>query len=91
MVKQRPQRGEYTLRILCAIALLAVPAAAQPSTTYRDVQGQISGTATTSGNVTTYRDRMGRMTGTAERRPDGSVQYRDSMGRATGSARAPGW
>ena len=78
-----------TLAIAVALALLAGSAVAQPSTTFRDAQGRISGTASTSGNVTTYRDAQGRMTGTAERQRDGSVQYRDAMGRLTGSATAP--
>jgi YD repeat-containing protein len=75
---------------LFAVALLAVSsAAAQPSTTFRDAQGRLTGTASTSGSVTTYRDAQGRLTGTAERQRDGSVQYRDAMGRRTGSATAP--
>ena len=70
------------------MALLAGPAVAQQQT-YRNERGQITGTASTSGNATTFRDRNGRMTGTAERQRDGSVQYRDSMDRLTGSAPAP--
>jgi YD repeat-containing protein len=75
--------------LLCIAVLLSVPAAAQPSTTFRDAQGRISGTATTSGTTTTYRDRNGRITGIAERQRDGSVQYRDAQGRLSGSATAP--
>jgi YD repeat-containing protein len=52
-------------------------------------RGQITGSASTSGNVTTFRDRQGRISGTAERQRDGSMQYRDAMGRLTGSATAP--
>jgi len=78
-----------TITIAVVLTIAGGTAVAQPSTTFRDAQGRISGTASTSGNVTTYRDRSGRMTGTAERQRDGSVQYRDAMGRLTGSATAP--
>ena len=77
-----------TITIAVTLALLAGPAVAQQQT-YRNERGQISGTASTSGNVTTYRNAQGRLTGTAERQRDGSVQYRDAMGRLTGSATAP--
>ena len=77
-----------TITLAAVLALLAGPAVAQQQT-YRNERGQITGTASTSGNVTTFRDRSGRMTGTAERQRDGSVQYRDAMGRLTGSATAP--
>jgi YD repeat-containing protein len=77
-----------TITLAAVLALLAGPALAQQQT-YRNERGQITGTASTSGNVTTFRDRSGRMTGTAERQRDGSVQYRDAMGRLTGSATAP--
>jgi len=76
-----------TIAIAVALALLAGPAVAQQQT-FRNERGQITGTASTSGNVTTFRDRSGRITGTAERMRDGSVQYRDAMGRLTGSATA---
>ena len=78
-----------TITIAIALALLAGPAVARPSTTFYDAQGQITGTASTNGNVTTFRDRSGRVTDTAERQRDGSVQYRDAVGRLTGSATAP--
>ena len=68
-----------TIAIAVALALLAGPAVAQQQT-FRNERGQITGTASTSGNVTTFRDRSGRITGTAERMRDGSVQYRDAMG-----------
>jgi len=77
-----------TITIAVTLALLAGPAVAQQQT-YRNSRGQITGSASTIGNVTTFRDRSGRMTGTAERQRDGSVQYRDAMGRLTGSATAP--
>ena len=51
------------------LALLVGPAVAQQQT-FRNERGQITGSASTSGNVTTYRDRSGRMTGTAERMRD---------------------
>jgi YD repeat-containing protein len=78
-----------TITLAAVLALLAGAAATQPSTTFHNERGQITGSSSTSGNVTTFRDRSGRMTGTAERMRDGSVQYRDAMGRLTGSARAP--
>ena len=55
-----------TITLAAVLALLAGPAVAQQQT-YRNERGQITGTASTSGNVTTFRDRSGRMTGTAER------------------------
>jgi YD repeat-containing protein len=66
------------IALALALALLLTPAVAQPSTTFYNERGQITGSSSTSGNVTTFRDRSGRMTGTAERMPDGSVQYRDA-------------
>jgi YD repeat-containing protein len=78
-----------TITLAAVLALLlAGPALAQQQT-FRNERGQITGTASTSGNVTTFRDRSGRLTGSAERMRDGSVQYRDAMGRMTGSATAP--
>jgi hypothetical protein len=77
-----------TITLAAVLALLVGPAVAQQQA-YRNERGQITGTASTSGNVTTFRDRSGRMTGTAERQRDGSVQYRDAMGRLTVSATAP--
>jgi len=76
------------ITLATVLALLAEPAVAQPSTTFYDAQGRITGSSSTSGNVTTFRDRSGRLTGTAERMRDGSVQYRDARGRLTGSATA---
>ena len=78
-----------TIILAAVLALLAGAAVAQPSTTFYNDRGQITGSSSTSGNVTTFRDRSGRMTGTAERMRDGSVQYRDAMGTLTGSATAP--
>ena len=74
-----------TITLAAVLTLLAGPDVAQQ----QNERGQITGTASTSGNVTTFRDRSGRMTGTAEGQRDGSVQYRDAMGRLTGSATAP--
>ena len=77
-----------TITLAAVLALLAGPAVAEQQT-FRNERGQITGTASTSGNVTTFRDRSGRLTGTTERQRDGSVQYRDAMDRLTGSATAP--
>jgi len=77
-----------TITLAAVLALLAGPAVAQQQT-FRNERGQITGTASSGGNVTTFRDGSGRMTGTAERMRDGSAQYRDAMGRLTGSATAP--
>jgi YD repeat-containing protein len=46
---------------------LAGAAAAEPTQLFYNERGQITGSASTSGNVTTFRDRTGKMTGTAER------------------------
>ena len=78
-----------TIILAAVLALLAGAAVAQPSTTFYNDRGQITGSSSTSGNVTTFRGRSRRMTGSAERMRDGSVQYRDAMGRLTGSATAP--
>jgi YD repeat-containing protein len=77
------------MRTLIASTLLAVllagPALAQKTTIIND-RGQLTGTASTSGNTTTYRDWAGREIGSAQRQPDGRVQYRDRMGRELGTA-----
>ena len=75
-----------TLTLAAALALLAGAAVAQQQT-FRNERGQITGTASTSGNVTTFRDRSGRMTGSAERMRDGTTI--DGQGRLTGTATAP--
>jgi YD repeat-containing protein len=54
-----------TITLAAVLALLAGAAATQPSTTFHNERGQITGSSSTSGNVTTFRDRSGRMTGTA--------------------------
>ena len=69
------ERTMRTITLAAMLALLAGPAVAQQQT-FRNERGQITGSASTSGNVTTYRDRQGRISGTAERQRDGSVQYR---------------
>jgi YD repeat-containing protein len=69
-----------TLTLAAVLALLAGAAVAQPSTTFYNERGQITGSSSTSGNVTTFRDRSGRMTGTAERMPP-STARRDGSGR----------
>ena len=66
-----------------------VPAHAESSTLFYNERGQITGSASSSGNTTTFRDRQGRMSGTATRDANGTVTYRDGSGRMTGSATAP--
>jgi hypothetical protein len=53
--------------MLVFVALtFATAASAQPSTTFRDASGRITGTATRDSNgTTTFRDAGGRTTGTA--------------------------
>ena len=53
---------------IAALMLATIPAAsAQNQTTFRDANGQTTGTATTYGNTTTFRDGRGQTTGTATR------------------------
>jgi hypothetical protein len=73
--------------IATAILVLVLPAAAEPLTVLKNDKGQVTGYATTRGNVTTYEDAAGRQTGRAERKSDGTVIYFDAKGRQIGSAR----
>jgi hypothetical protein len=73
-------------RIVAAAALLSTSAAALPSTTYRDAQGRMVGTATTSGSGTTYRDNMGASPAPPSGCRDGRLQFRDARGRLTGTS-----
>ena len=43
--------------IASTLVLLAAPAFAEPTQWFYNERGQITGTASTSGNVTTFRDR----------------------------------
>jgi hypothetical protein len=78
---------------MLALGVLAVApfaASAQPSTTFRDSMGRITGTATTNSNgTTTFRDGSGRTTGTASTDSNGTTSYRDASGRITGTASGP--
>src|SRR5262245_45249623 len=77
------------LLIFAMWVLSFVPARAEPSTLFYNERGQITGSASTSGNVTTFRDRQGRMSGTAERTSNGTTIFRDGQGKLTGSATGP--
>ena len=57
-----------------------------PAASEAPERGQITGSASTSGNTTTFRDRQGHMNGTAERQRDGTTIFRDGQGKLTGSA-----
>lgn len=79
---------------LGSLIALAVPAAAQNQTTFRDSSGRTTGTATTDSQGTTvFRDAGGRTTGTATPSDQGSAghttTFRDAGGRTTGSATSP--
>jgi YD repeat-containing protein len=76
---------------LVFVALMfATAASAQPSTTFRDASGRITGTVSTDSNGTkTFRDGAGRMTGTATIDSNGMTTFRDAGGRMTGTASKP--
>ena len=78
------------MRYLSAFILLAAvvaPAAAQNQTTFRNSQGQTTGTVTTDSNGTkTFRDGSGRTTGTATTNSNGTTTFRNSQGQTTGTA-----
>ena len=79
------------LTTLCAAILLvlATAASAQQST-FRNANGQITGTVSTDSNgQRTFRDGSGRMTGTANTDSNGTTTFRDAGGRTTGTATAP--
>ena len=79
------------LMLGAAIVILMIATAyAEPSATYRDASGRMTGTSSTNANgTTTFRDDSGRMTGTAERTGNGTIQFRDGSGRMTGTAIGP--
>jgi YD repeat-containing protein len=70
--------------IVTALAVIATHA--QDQTIFRDAQGRIIGTATTSNGTKIYRDAQGKTTGTATIN-NGTTIYRDAQGRTTGTAR----
>jgi hypothetical protein len=75
---------------LLLLSVVADPAAAQHSTTFRNSLGQTTGTATKDSNGTvTFRDGSGRTTGTATTNVNSATQtttFRDGSGRTTGTA-----
>jgi YD repeat-containing protein len=88
-----PQLENEAMKILTIIALVlatTMAASAQPSTTFRDANGRITGTVTTDSNGTkTFRDGTGRTTGTATIDANGMTTFRDASGRITGTASGP--
>jgi YD repeat-containing protein len=88
-----PQQEQQTMKTLyIAVLTLAMTtvASAQPSTTFRDASGRLTGTVTTDSNGTrTFRDGSGRTTGTATRDSNGTTTFRDASGRTTGTASTP--
>ena len=87
-----PPSGVRTAAVIAALVFLmfATTASAQPSTTFRDANGRITGTVTTDSNGTkTFRDGTGRTTGTATIDANGMTTFRDGSGRTTGTASTP--
>ena len=75
------------LGALVLLAALATPAAAQNQTTFRNSQGQTTGTATRDSNgTTTFLDDSGRTTGTATTNSNGTTTFRNEKGQTTGTA-----
>ena len=89
MATQWYEAEQMRITLVAVLILLAVPASAQSTTTYYNKRGQITGSASTSGNVTTFRDRQGRMSGTAERTSNGTTIFRDGQGKMSGTATTP--
>jgi hypothetical protein len=76
--------------LVIALVLAAATAASAQTTTFRNSQGQITGTATTDSNgQTTFRDRSGRTTGMATTDSNGTTTFRDATGRTTGTVSPP--
>jgi hypothetical protein len=85
-------KEKWTMSILTIAALMLATitaASAQNQTTFRDANGQTTGTATTYGNTTTFRDGRGQTTGTATRENNGTTTFRNNLGQQTGTATAP--
>ena len=75
--------------LLSTILLVLATAASAQQTTYRNANGQITGTVSTDSNgQRTFRDGSGRMTGTANTDSNGTTTFRDAGGRTTGTATA---
>jgi YD repeat-containing protein len=55
------------ITIAAVLALLAGAAGAESSTLFYNERGQITGSASTSGNTTTFRDQAGRVPETGTR------------------------
>ena len=71
------------LSALVLLTALVAPAAAQNQTTFRNSQGQTTGTATTDSNgTTTFRDGSGRTTGTATTNSKGTTTFRGGSARS---------
>ena len=78
-----------SLAITLVTAAWICPASAQ-QTTFRNANGQITGTVSTDSNgQRTFRDGSGRMTGTANTDANGTTTFRDGSGRTTGTASPP--
>src|SRR5262245_33063593 len=75
---------QMRITIAAVLLLLTGAASAEPSTLFYNTHGQITGSASTSGNVTMFRDRQGRMSGTAERQSNGRLQESQSPQRDGG-------
>jgi hypothetical protein len=86
---RRGTKVKWMAATLVALALLAPgnDAAAQPLTTFRNDRGQVTGYATTRGNVTTFTNPFGQQTGRAERSRDGTVRFFNERGQQTGTTR----
>jgi hypothetical protein len=83
-------RGSRPMIVLLSTILLVLATAASAQTTFRNANGQITGTVSTDSNGTkTFRDSSGRTTGTATRDSNGTTTFRDAGGRTTGTATAP--
>ena len=60
MAAQWYEAEQMRITLAAALILLAGAAGAEPSTLFYNERGQITGSASTSGNVTTFPDRQGR-------------------------------
>jgi hypothetical protein len=74
-----------TITIIATIvAMLAVPAHGQQSTTFTDQRGNFAGSAVTRGNATSFTDQRGNFAGSSITR-DGKTDFYDRNGRYQGT------
>jgi hypothetical protein len=69
------------------VSVLAKAAHSEPSTTYRNAQGQITGYGQTRGNTTVFTNEKGQQVGTSVRSRNGTTTFYNANGQQVGTAR----